>query len=837
MFKAFRNLNLGIKIGGGFTLLLIIAAVMAFMGYSGLINVEDKAIIAMDAVGFAETALEMRQNEKDFMLRKEKIYIDNINSLFEDMNKQVEETRALMTDQVDKERLTQMYTFAGEYSNAANNYADSLFQQNELRSKFINTEEDLNIHINTILTNQEEEYEQALEELTKIEEEIVSEFAENYLPTFNYLLNADRDFQQSKVALMKAVNENNRGEIEQLKGVFDENIAQTAERFEKYENTDTIFAEEIEIRENFYTGFQTYKTKTSQIWDNISGGNYNNLDSLLEQENQIFGEVREKLDKIQQKYMDASNSLQQETDTNIETTLNKVNQKYSTRKLANDLKANINEIGIQERNYIINLANAEMQSQYADSTLAAFETAKSTAAELRDSFNEAQDIEAAENIIAQLENTEQVFREIHNVELVKDENKALLEEKAEEFIVQANSLKDLHVEEMHEAQSTAIRNLIIALVIAVLIGIILAFFITRSITKPVNLGVAFAKEIADGNLAAEKIDVDSNDEIGTLAKALNTMQDQLRNVITNVSNIAENLSASSEELSASGEEVAVAAQQVGESIQQVASGAEEQSAQVEETNSKINELIEQINDVEKMSTEMDEQADNVMNNINEGNQSVDNSVEQIENVKGNTKDVANTINNLGDLSNKIGEIVELINDIAAQTNLLALNAAIEAARAGEAGRGFSVVADEIRQLAEESEEATTQIGGLVKEIQGGVGDAVNKMNNTEEVVDSSVSAIKNTGNTFEKINNAALRLSELIENISQQSERVNVNSREVEATVQEIARVSEEAASNSEEVAAASEEQSASTEEIVSAAENLADMANNLTEAVNKFKL
>jgi len=691
MFKAFRDLNLGVKIGGGFTLLLIIVGFMAFMGYSGLNNVDHDATIAMDAAGFAETALEMRQNEKDFMLREEQIYIDNINSLVEKLNKKAEETKAMMNQQADRDRVTQMQTLVGEYSNAANNYANSLFKQNDLRSEFTGAEEELIKEIEALEGGQTEE--------------------------FNDLLNSFNSTMNSNVTVA-----------------------------------------DIEAK----------------------------INSVL---------------------------------------------------LAQHLIENIKEIRIQERNYIINLANAEMQSQYADSTLAAFETAKSTAAELKNILTHEDEIKAAENIIAQLENTKQVFREIHNVELVKDENKALMEGKAEEFIVQANNLQEIQLEEMEAVQAGAIRNLIIALVIAVLIGIILAFFITRSITKPVNLGVTFAKEIANGNLAAEKIEVDSNDEIGTLATALNSMQDQLRNVIQNVSDIAENLSASSEELTASGEEVATAASQVGESIQQVASGAEEQSAQVEETNSKINELIEQINDVEKMSNEMDEQADNVMNNINEGNQSVDNSVNQIENVKGNTKDVANTINNLGDLSNKIGEIVGLINDIAAQTNLLALNAAIEAARAGEAGRGFSVVADEIRQLAEESEEATTQIGGLVKEIQNGVGNAVSKMDSTEEVVDSSVSAIKNTGNTFEKINSAALRLRELIENINQQSEKVNVNSREVEATVQEIARVSEEAASNSEEVAAASEEQSASTEEIVSAAEDLANMANNLTEAVNKFNL
>jgi methyl-accepting chemotaxis protein len=376
---------------------------------------------------------------------------------------------------------------------------------------------------------------------------------------------------------------------------------------------------------------------------------------------------------------------------------------------------------------------------------------------------------------------------------------------------------------------------IMALVIIIVAAA--AYFYSRSITKPITAAVAFADNIAKGNLKAENININRKDELGVLAESLNKMKEDLRNILTKVSDIAANLSASSEELTASGEEVATAAQQVGQSIQQVASGAEEQSAQVEETSSKINELIVQIDDVTKMSKEMDEQADKVMNNIEEGNSSIDNSVNQIEDVKSNSQEVAGTINSLGELSNKIGEIVQLINDIAAQTNLLALNAAIEAARAGEAGRGFSVVADEIRQLAEESEDATNQIGGLVREIQDGVANAVDKMDNTEEVVDGSVNAIRNTGKSFEEINSAALNLRDLIENINQQSDKVSRNSTDVEATVKEIASVSEEAASNSEEVAAASEEQSASTEEIVNAAEELANMANQLTESVNKFEL
>ncbi|MCC3145226.1 methyl-accepting chemotaxis protein [Halanaerobium sp. Z-7514] len=375
------------------------------------------------------------------------------------------------------------------------------------------------------------------------------------------------------------------------------------------------------------------------------------------------------------------------------------------------------------------------------------------------------------------------------------------------------------------------------MLIVVIVSALTAYFFSKSVTNPIIKAVNLANNIADGNLRAADLNIKRKDEIGVLANSLNAMKADLNKIITKVADIASNLSASSEELTASGEEVATAAQQVGDSIQQVASGAEEQSAQVEETNSKINELINEIEAVTLMSEEMDQQADNVMDNIEAGNDSIENSVNQIEDVKSNSKEVAFTINNLGELSNKIGEIVQMINDIAAQTNLLALNAAIEAARAGEAGRGFSVVADEIRQLAEESEDATKQIGSLVKEIQGGVNKAVDKMDNTENVVNDSVNAIQNTGESFAEINNAALRLRDLIENINQQSEKVNQNGTEVEATIREIASVSEEAASNSEEVAAASEEQSASTEEIVNAAEELANMANDLTESVNKFNL
>ncbi len=378
--------------------------------------------------------------------------------------------------------------------------------------------------------------------------------------------------------------------------------------------------------------------------------------------------------------------------------------------------------------------------------------------------------------------------------------------------------------------------LIIAAIITIIIAASIMFILGNKIAGPV---VELSNQVdifGNGDLTVE-FKQHSDDEIGQMENSLKKMSLKLRDIIENITGMSQNMAASSEELSASGDEVGRSAEQVGSAIQDVASGAEEQSAQMDETKGNVEELITQINRIGEMSTEMNEQAENVMDNIEEGNSSVSTSVSKVNNVKKNSAEISEEINSLGKLSNEIGDIIELINGISNQTNLLALNAAIEAARAGEAGRGFSVVADEIRALAEDSTSATEKIGRLIEEIQKGVKKAVSTMDDTEEVVDESVNAIEETGHSFKEIDGAAKQLKGLIKGITDRAKEMAVNSDRVESAVNDMAAVSQQAAGNAEEVAASSEEQIAATEEIVSGARELADMADELSEAVNKFKL
>lgn len=375
--------------------------------------------------------------------------------------------------------------------------------------------------------------------------------------------------------------------------------------------------------------------------------------------------------------------------------------------------------------------------------------------------------------------------------------------------------------------------------IAVALSAILAYFIASGIAQPMLKAAEFAGSIAKGDLTStlnEKF-MQKKDEIGSLSRALESMRLDLKETIGSIVTIADNLSANSQELSASSEEISASSQEVSNAIQEVATGAEEQTAQVEDTQQTINQLGTEIKTVSKKNGEMREQAGLVSNEVDKSNKTVVDTSEQIQNVSNNQMKMAESIEGLAVLSDEIGKIVELISGISQQTNLLALNAAIEAARAGEAGRGFSVVADEIRELAEESSRATQEIDDIIQEIQENVAVTTSRMADTNKVVNDSVAAIATTKGNFAEIDGAVSALTKLIAVVVDSAGEMAVRSDEVDTAMSEIAAVSQESSSIAEEVAASSEEQSASTEEIVRASESLANMAQELAEQASKFKL
>ena len=384
-------------------------------------------------------------------------------------------------------------------------------------------------------------------------------------------------------------------------------------------------------------------------------------------------------------------------------------------------------------------------------------------------------------------------------------------------------------------------NLFIFLLFGVLVAIgVIYFLVDRQLKPLIILKDSFAKlkegQLKNSILLDESIEK-KNDEFGDLAKNFNSMFLRLRKIIADIQNVSNTLTDSMANMSDTSSQVGSIAEQVGKSIEDIAAGAREQSDLISNTRKFVEDLNEEINEINSGSEKIIVKADIVSESIKNGNYSVKNSSQKVKNAKAESSLVANIILELGNTSKEIESIIELINSIAEQTNLLSLNAAIEAARAGEAGRGFSVVAEEIRDLAEESSDATYNISELIKKIQSGVNNAVKQMEQNELSVKESVKAIEDTGKTFTKIEEMSSDLRNLIFTISSNTENMAKNSRNLEEAMINVARVSQEFANHSEEIASSSEEQIASTEEIVSIVNTLDDLANKLNQMINSFEI
>ncbi|CVN29885.1 histidine kinase [Streptococcus pneumoniae] len=392
------------------------------------------------------------------------------------------------------------------------------------------------------------------------------------------------------------------------------------------------------------------------------------------------------------------------------------------------------------------------------------------------------------------------------------------------------------VSEVEDAAKPVFNTAIIVFSVTLIVAGTLIFFIVRSISSRLSNLARFSKKVSDGDLR-DKLQIQSDDEIGQVGKGFNTMIDSLRSLIGAVQTSVENVASSSEELTASAGQTSKATEHITLAIEQFSTGNESQNDKVESSSEELEEMNRGLQHMNESAESITASSIKSTEIAGEGGQLVEKTASQMNVIDQSVKKAENVISALESKSKDITQILGVINGIADQTNLLALNAAIEAARAGESGRGFSVVAEEVRKLAVQSANSAKEIENLIKEIVQDIDVSQEVFTAVNQEVQSGLSFTEQTKVSFHNIFDMTKEISDQLQTMNRTVVQLSKGSAHVSEAVREIADVSRESSANIQDIAASAEEQLASMEEISSSSATLSSMAEELRDLISKFKV
>ncbi|WJM06595.1 methyl-accepting chemotaxis protein [Paenibacillus sp. PK1-4R] len=375
--------------------------------------------------------------------------------------------------------------------------------------------------------------------------------------------------------------------------------------------------------------------------------------------------------------------------------------------------------------------------------------------------------------------------------------------------------------------------LIAALAVLLLAGVVTYTIV--SIVRQLNQVNIVAGQLAGGDLT-QKLPVRSKDEFGVMAGHMNQMMDTLRHTISVISEHALSVGSTSQQLTAGAEETGKAAELIALTGVEVADKAGKQVQELQKSSRSMNEISAGIGRIAKAASDVSDSSRAVAERTTVGTDKIQSAMRMVDSATSSVQTSMTALENFRQRSEEIGHITGMITEVSRQTNLLALNASIEASRAGEHGRGFGVVASEIRNLAEQSRTSAAQIAALIHRVQQEVLSLVENMEQGNAEVSHIAEVINESGELFLSISSQITDVNEQIEHVSVIAQQMSAGSQQVDATLAQLKTIGHETADHATRVASASEEQLASMEEITAASASLANLTQELLELIQRFK-